>query len=477
MNKVEILNNLAIAMPEIAIAVLGVLSLLILSISSNSKRLIINLQILYLFAIMYFVNMDAKAIMGEAFSGSFVVNNYVLLFKNLILLGTILILFGYSSSHKKISVEYAVLILFSVIGGMVALSSRDLLVLFMALELQSLPAYILAAFSRDNARSSEAGLKYFILGSISTAIMLFGSSLTYGFTGTLHYDSISHSLLSNSSNIALIVGISMIVISFLFKLSIAPFHVWTPDVYEGAPTYSVIVFSSLHKISIIGVMVAFLGIILQRYTLSFVPIIKILAILSLLIGSFGGVIQTSIKRLLGYSTIFNLGFVLLAVMTDLNVGIYRPSFLTYIVIYALSTIGLLCILYELYGDRLDNLKIKELGGMSKHAKYYALTSSMILVSMLGLPPMAGFFIKYDVLFELIALGDYLTASVALVTSVVSAYYYLNIIKSIYFDEDFKILSGVKLNIGVWLISVTIAGVLLLFSIFLADYFNGLQVKL
>lgn len=476
MNK--IFDSLMILMPEISMASMCLLSLTFCILAPRANRAIIYGKLALILVILYFMNLDPSLSYGEAFGGSFVMNNYGLIFKNILLGGSFIIMLGYVSSVKSPSVEFCVISLFSVIGGMVALSSRDLLVLFMGLELQSLPSYILAAYARDNPKSSEAGLKYFVLGSAAAGIMLFGMSMIYGFGGgSMSYDAIFYSLLSNTGNIGVIVGISMILVSLMFKFSIAPFHMWTPDVYEGAPTYSVSIFASLHKISIAAVIVAFLGAALQKYTASFAPIVKIVAVMSLVVGSFAGVVQTSVKRLLGYSTIFHLGFILLAIYSDMYIGYYRSAFLNYIIVYSISAIVFLIIIYEIFGDRADNLKIKDLAGLGQVRKLYSMILTITLVSMLGLPPMAGFFIKYDVLYDLISLGEYVPAIFALVTSIVTAYYYLNIIKSIYFDFGAVKITREKASKGVWLISVSVAGFLLLFGLFFADYFNKLKIYL
>jgi NADH-quinone oxidoreductase subunit N len=265
---------------------------------------------------------------GEAFGATYYNNYYTILFKSISLFGLSVILWIYLKSHQIISIEFIILALLSVLGGSIALSSKNLIVFFMGLELQSLSSYILAGFLRENVKSSESGLKYFVLGSISSAILLLGASFLYGFSGQLDYAGLKIAL-HDTQNIALVIGASMMLMSLMFKLSAAPFHFWTPDVYEGAPIISVTIFSSIHKIMVSGVLVSFLYGILGQLGSDFIPIIKSLSLLSLAVGAFGGILQNSVKRLMAYSTILNSGYLLLAIIPGLYSGQINNVFFTF----------------------------------------------------------------------------------------------------------------------------------------------------
>lgn len=474
MNELKLISDLWVIMPELSLASLGLVALLIGTLSAGSSRFIGYLIILSLVYLSYSMNQNPENYFGEAFAGSYFNSNYILLFKS-IMTGLMAIIFwGYVATEKKVSTDFMMLGLFSLIGNMIALSAKDLLLLFLGLELGSLPSYILAGFLRDKLKSSEAGLKYFVLGSVSSAIMLFGISLIYGFTGSISYEVINQAII-HVANIGVLVGVSMILISFLFKMSIAPFHIWTPDVYEGAPIIPVTVFSSVHKISIIAIFVAFLSMIMGKYSVSFDIILKFFAGFSLIVGSFGGLMQQSLKRLMAYSTILNSGYVLLAIIADIYVGFTRNAFFTYIIIYSISVIAFFLIIKSVYGDKSNDLKLKDLAGLSKKHKFMSFSLVIILSSMIGIPPLAGFFAKYYVLYNLISIEEYVLAVIAIISSVLAAFYYLRIIKAIYFDESKNLPKKVDTSFAISLISSVALVFLVCFPICFAPYFN--QIKL
>lgn len=474
MSNIDIISDLTIIMPELSLTALGLISLVLGTMSTKIARPIGYLIIIALSYSAYRINLNTELFMGLAFEGSYFNNSYSLLFKTILIAGLAIIFLGYLGSEKKISTDFMMLALFSVIGYMVAISAKDLLVLFMGLELGSLPSYIMAGFLREKLKSSEAGLKYFVLGSVSSAIMLFGISLIYGFTGYISYQSIYYSVIE-VSNIGVIVGISMVIISLLFKMSIAPFHIWTPDVYEGAPTISVAIFSSLHKISIIAIFVAFISMIFGKYAISFNMIFKVLAILSLVIGALGGLMQKSLKRLMAYSTILNMGYVLLAIIADIYIGFWRQAFFVYVIIYSISVVSLLLIIKSIYGDKSDDIALSNLAGLTKNNKFLSFSLVILLSSMMGIPPLAGFFAKYYVLYNLISLDEYMLTVIAILASVIAAFYYLRIIKAIYFDEVKVVPAKASCSITIFAIIASSIIFLICFSRFFTSYFT--QVKL
>ena len=414
---------------------------------------------------------------GEAFGGSFANNEYTIRFKSFLLAGISLIFLAYIGYAKdNISTEFTVLILLSSIGGFVAISAKDLISLFMGLELQSLPSYILAAFARDNVKSSEAGLKYFVLGALASAILLFGGSLIYGFTGSVAYIDIGNSLI-HTKNIGVIVGISMILVSMMFKMSAAPFHMWTPDVYEGAPIIAVALFSSVQKLAVTGVFVAFIALTLGKTSIFFVPIIKCFAVLSLFVGAFGAILQTSIKRLMAYSTILNSGYILLAIIADISLGVWHHAFFTYMVIYGITTIGFFTILAGLFGNRSDDVSFKDLAGLSYNNKLGAAALVLLISSMIGIPPLAGFFGKYYVLYDLIKAEEYSLAICAVIASVVAAFYYLKIVKVMYFDEVIVAQENTSITMPIVMVASVITTFIVCFAQNFAEFFNNMKFVL
>lgn len=466
--------DLYVIMPELIIASMGLLSLIFGTIAPNATRFTGYTMILGIVAAIYSMNCGCYNVKGLAFEGSYCNSDYTLLFKNLLLGGLAIIFWGYLSIFKVASIDFIILALFSILGSMIAISSKDLLILFLGLELQSLPSYIMAGFLREKLKSSESGLKYFILGSISSAILLFGMSLIYGFTGQISYSGIEASL-SQTSNIGIIVGISMVLIAMLFKMSVAPFHIWTPDVYEGSPLISVTVFSSLHKISIIAIFIGFISAILGKNAISFVSILKALAILSLIIGAFGGILQQQVKRLMAYSAILNSGYILLALIEDINVGIWRNVFLIYIIIYSVSIIAFFLIIGHIFKDKSHDLSISDMAGLSKNNKFYALSLVIILSSMIGVPPLAGFFAKYYILYNLVSLQEYALAIIAIICSVAAAFYYLRIIKAIYFDEAKNTMKKIDGSISIYLITLSALGFLICFIKYFTPYLHQINL--
>ena len=470
------MHNLHILYPEITLIALACFSALF-ALFTKHKIAVLNITAAAII-LLIFTLFNCTCISGSAFDGSFVNNSFTILFKQAILVGSALILLSHIGYIKNIAgeiqTEFTSIFLLSITGSFIAISARDLIVLFLGLELQSLPAYILAAFATRNIKSSEAGLKYFILGALSSAILLFGASFIYGSVGHVDYAHITQNL-SEHHNIATIIGISLVLIAIMFKLSIAPFHMWTPDVYEGAPIMSVSIFSSVHKIAAIAVFVNIVALMIGKFAYDFIALLKIFAVLSLIIGAFGAIFQTSLKRIMAYSAILNVGYILLAIIADVSLGIWRHSVFTYIVIYAIAVIALFSTLAATFGEKADDLTLNDLAGLGKTKKTAAFAISLIMFSMIGIPPLAGFFGKYYILLDLVSIEEYRLVVIAIIASVIAAYYYLRVIKVIYFDEPE--IAAIKIPFSFEQIAViTICIAFLSFFIFgFAEYFSALKL--
>ncbi len=326
--------------------------------------------------------------------------------------------------------EYVVIILIATIGGMIVISARNLLVLYIALELISLSSYILASYDREQSFSAEAGMKYFILGSLSSCIMVFGMSFIYGFSGTLSYSELNQVLSSNSYSIGLIAGIFMFLIGILFKLSVFPFHFWTQDIYQGSPFISVAFFTSIPKFVTVVALINIINLVIADIYQIWQDLFIWLAILSMIVGGIGAIPQTSFKRLMGYSTVLNLGFVLLALSTNNSQGF--TAALIYQILYSVASIGLFATLSMTIAPDADDYNISCLAGFGVVKKLAAFSISIFMFSFVGIPPLAGFFAKFNIITASIGQYFYIASVVALLISVISAYYYINIVRIMYF---------------------------------------------
>ena len=366
-----------------------------------------------------------------------IVNDRLIVFlKSLVILAGVLVLIiseKYRTLKKLYLFEYPVLILFSILGMLVMLSSNDFITLYLGLELQSLSLYVLAAIKKDSLKSSEAGLKYFILGALASGFFLFGVSLLFGITGTTSFTMLSTNLLSPENNsLLLILSIVLILSSIAFKLSIAPFHMWTPDVYEGAPTSVTAFFAVVPKIAAIGVLMRILYIALIDIHDVWNQLILILGILSIFVGAFGALLQINIKRLMAYSAISNIGYIFLALSLGSQLGL--EASLIYITVYTVSALGSFAFILSMEKDNIMLNNISSFAGLSKSNPFYAVCFSIILLSLAGLPPLAGFIAKFYI-FKAVIMADFLwIAVIGIMGSVISAYYYLNIVKVMYLDE-------------------------------------------
>jgi NADH-quinone oxidoreductase subunit N len=402
------------------------------------------------------------------FNGSFIVDDFARFLKILTLIGsgTALILSrGYLAQQAKIF-EYAILILLSTVGMMVLISAGDLIMLYLGLELMSLALYVVAASHRDDTKSTEAGLKYFVLGALSSGMLLYGASLIYGFTGTVSFAGIATE--AKTGNIGLLFGLVFLLAGLCFKISAVPFHMWTPDVYEGAPTPVTAFFASAPKVAALAVftrvaLTAFPGIVPEWQ-----QIVVFVSIASMALGSFAAIGQKNIKRLMAYSSIGHMGFALVGLAAGTQQG--AQGVLVYIAIYVAMTLGTFAIILAMKRNGKAVETISDFAGLSRTNPMLAFFFAMFLFSLAGIPPLAGFFAKFYVFLAAIKAGLFTLAVIGVVTSVVGAFYYLTIVKVMYFDEPKEAMEPMRVELRVVL---AIAGVFtILFFVYPAPLVNA-----
>lgn len=373
----------------------------------------------------------------QVFDGAFIVDGYARFLKILILIGAagaLVLSFDEMSERKALKFEYPVLILLASTGMMMMVSANDLISLYLGLELQSLALYVVAAFRRDSTRSSEAGLKYFVLGALSSGMLLYGSSMLYGFAGSTNFAAIAAATKAAGAghDLLLVFGLVFVLAGIAFKISAAPFHMWTPDVYEGAPTPVTAFFASAPKVA---AMALFIRVVISAFAgvrPQWQQIVVFLAIASMLLGAFAALRQTNIKRLMAYSSIANMGYALVAVAAGTPEGV--EGVLVYLAIYVVMTLGAFACILSMRRDGAAIEDINELAGLSQTNLPMAFALAMFMFSMAGIPPLAGFFSKLYVFLPAIKAELYTLAVIAVLSSVVGAYYYLRIVKLMFFDD-------------------------------------------
>jgi NADH-quinone oxidoreductase subunit N len=429
------MENLNLVLPEIFIS-LSIMFLLVLGVfKKDSSKITFNISLLVLLiASIITLNETFSINRVTLFNYSVVIDPMSSLMKIITLIGAFLVLVvssAYLKSFKIYKIEYPVLILSSVLGMMVMISSNDLMVFYMGLELQSLALYVLATFNRDQLKSSEAGLKYFVLSALSSGLLLYGCSLIYGFSGSTNFNIISSQL--NSNEYVLTFGIVFILVGLAFKISAVPFHMWAPDVYEGSPTSVTLFFTMVPKIAALTVFIRFLYVPFLNLIDQWQMIIIFLSIASMLFGAIAAIGQTNIKRLVAYSSIGHIGYTLAGLATGSNEGI--QSSIIYISIYVIMNLALFSCLLMLKRNDQYYEDIDDLSGLSKNHPLLSLSLLVILFSLAGIPPLAGFFAKFYIFKAVIEQSMYFLAIVGLLSTVIAAFYYLRIIKIIYFDKE------------------------------------------
>lgn len=427
--------NLVAMLPELSLAV-GAMALLMVGAFSRPERG----ELVLMLAVGVLALAGVFVAMGEGtetlFSGSFIVDPYARMLKLMALVGAAVALIMsvnfWRHTDGGVKFEYPVLALLATTGMLMMISAYDLIALYVGLELQSLALYVVAAFKRDSARSSEAGLKYFVLGALSSGMLLYGASLIYGFTGTTEFSQIASAVQPSGANLGLIFGLVFLLAGFAFKISAVPFHMWTPDVYEGAPTPVTAFFSAAPKIAAMALFVRVVVSAFPALTMEWQQIVIFLAIASMALGSFAAIGQHNIKRLMAYSSIGHMGYALVGLAAGTAEGV--QGVIVYLAIYLVMTLGTFACILALRRDGKMVEEISQLSGLSRTSPAMALMLAVLLFSLAGIPPLAGFFAKFYVFLAAIESGLYVLAVIGVLLSVVGAFYYLRIVKIMYFDE-------------------------------------------
>jgi len=436
MNEAFEFRDLMPALPEIVLAV-GAMALLMLGAFRGER----SAGAINWLAILLLVAAGAVVVWlpGEklsTFGGSFVVDSFARFLKLLALTGSataILMSTTYLKVERQERFEYAILIVLSATGMLMLISAADLIALYLGLELMSLSLYVVAAINRDSVKSSEAGLKYFVLGALSSGMLLYGASLIYGFTGTVSFAGIAKA--AGEGGIGLVFGLVFLFAGFCFKVSAVPFHMWTPDVYEGAPTPITAFFAAAPKVAGIAVFVRTTIVAFPEITLQWRQIVVFVAIASMALGAFAAIGQRNIKRLMAYSSIGHMGFALVGLAAGTAEGV--QGVLVYMAIYVAMTLGTFACILSMRRDGTMVEEITDLAGLARTNPALAFFLAMLLFSLAGIPPLAGFFAKFYVFLAAIKAGLFALAVLGVLASVVGAYYYLAIIKLMYFDEPAK----------------------------------------
>ena len=368
------------------------------------------------------------------FGGSFLVDDYARFLKLLALLGSggsLLLSLDYLTIEKQQKFEYGALFLLATLGMLMLISASDLIALYLGLELMSLPLYVIAAFNRENLRSTEAGLKYFVLGALSSGMLLYGASLIYGFTGTVSFAGIAK-VTQGGASVGLIFGLVFLFVGFCFKISAVPFHMWTPDVYEGAPTPVTAFFAAAPKVAGIAIFARATVVAFPGITHEWQQIVVFVSIASMALGAFAAIGQRNIKRLMAYSSIGHMGYALVGLAAGTPEGV--QGVLVYMSIYVVMTLGTFAVILSMRRDGKLVETIGDLSGLASTHPTMAFFLGVLLFSLAGIPPLAGFFAKFYVFLAAIKAGLFTLAVIGVITSVIGAYYYLAIVKIMYFDE-------------------------------------------
>ncbi len=407
------------------------------------------------------------------FNGMFVMDAFGVFMKVLVLIAaalSVILSLGFNEREQMARFEYPILMLFATLGMLMMISANDLIALYVGLETQSLALYVIAAFRRDSAKSSEAGLKYFVLGALSSGMLLYGASLVYGFAGTTSFDKIA-ALFAGGAHVSpgLVIGLVFVLAGLAFKVSAAPFHMWTPDVYEGAPTPVTAFFAAAPKVAAIALLTRVLVEPFGHLSAQWHQVLVAASVLSMVIGSFAAIMQTSIKRMMAYSSIGHVGYALVGLAAGTQDGV--RGVLIYMALYIAMNIGAFAVLLSMKAKGVMLEEIKDFAGLSKTNPLLAATMAIFMFSMAGIPPMAGFFGKLYVFLAAIAVQDYALAVIGVLTSVVGAFYYLRIVKIMYFDEPTVVVDKID-DDGMTGILVVTSLFTLLFFVAPAPIMNG-----
>jgi len=429
------LPNLAPAIPEIILAV-GAMAMLMLGVFRSGRVSdMINAQavVVLVLAAAAVILVPGKLLL--TFDGVFILDDFARFMKVLTIIGSLVAVvmsIGYFKAEKAMRFEFPILIVLATLGMMMMISANGLIALYMGLELQSLALYVVAAIQRDSARATEAGLKYFVLGALASGMLLYGASLIYGFSGTTEFAGIAAVIAGGGMSLGLIFGIVFLLAGLAFKVSAVPFHMWTPDVYEGAPTPVTAFFAAAPKIAAMAIFVRTMVTAFPAATPEWQQIVVFISIASMALGAFAAIGQTNIKRLMAYSSIGHMGFALVGLASGSLAGV--KGVIIYLSIYLAMTAGTFACILAMRRREGAVEEIDELAGLAKRSPMFAFLLAMLMFSLAGIPPLAGFFAKFYVFLAAIEAQLYGLAVLGVLSSVVGAFYYLRIIKIMYFDE-------------------------------------------
>jgi NADH-quinone oxidoreductase subunit N len=429
-------ESLTLAIPELIIAI-GAMVLLMVGVFAPAGRAnstVTGLAVAVLIGVLGWMLLMGGQ--GEAFGGAFIQDSFAVFMKTLTLVGSIVALamsVGFARAEKFDRFEFPILILLATLGMMLMVSANSLLTLYMGLELQSLALYVVAAINRDSVRSTEAGLKYFVLGALSSGMMLYGITLIYGFTGHVELAEIAAALTGAERSIGALFGLVFLITGLAFKISAVPFHMWTPDVYEGAPTPVTAFFAAAPKMA---AMAMFVRVVIDGFgplTSDWQQIVVFISIASMVLGAFAAIGQKNIKRLMAYSSIGHMGYALVGLSAGTLIGV--KGVILYMTIYLAMTLGTFAIILAMRRKDEGNVEgIEDLAGLSSTNPVMATILTIMMFSLAGIPPLAGFWGKWYVFLAAVEAGLYPLAIIGVLASVVGAFYYLRIIKVMWFDE-------------------------------------------
>ena len=455
--------NLDLIFPEIFLS-LSIMTLLMIGVfKKKSENLVYNLSIITL-AILFAMVVNLFTINEQfIFNYSYKIDNLSSFMKALTIISGIFVMISSSTYLKSLNIlkiEYPILILSSILGMMVMISSNDLIVFYLGLELQSLALYVLASFNRDNILSSESGLKYCVLSALSSGLLLYGCSLVYGFSGSTNFIDIANT--STNIEYGVIFGLVFLIVGLAFKISAVPFHMWAPDVYQGSPTSVTLFFAALPKIAALTVFIRFLFTPFINLIDQWQTIIVFISIASMIFGAIAAIGQSNLKRLIAYSSIGHMGYALAGLASGTNEGI--QSSVIYISIYLVMTLAFFSCLFMMRKKNVFYEDIQDLSGLSTNHPILSISLLIILFSLAGIPPLAGFFAKFYIFMSVIEQSMYFLAIVGLLSTVLAAFYYLRLIKIIYFDKPKQTFEKDH-NFGLRLTLAVSTGILVLYFIY------------
>ena len=451
------MEQLNLIIPELFLTTSIMILLMIGVFYKNSFNLIFKLSMIVLLATFILLFNHSVDTSAKLFNNSYTIDYLSLFMKALTLVACIFVMLSSFDYIKLIGInkiEYPILILSATLGMMIMISSYDLIVFYMGLELQSLSLYVLVSFNRDSLRSTEAGLKYFVLSALSSGLLLYGCSLIYGFSNSTNFDLIAQNI--DQFNTGSIFGIVFILVGLAFKVSAVPFHMWAPDVYEGSPTSVTAFFAIVPKVAALTVFIRFLYVPFINLVDQWQMIIIFISLASMILGAVAAIGQTNLKRLMAYSAIGHMGYALAGLATGSNEGI--QSTVIYLSIYLLMNLGIFSCIFMMKRKDIFYEDIQDLSGLSKNHPIISVCLLVLLFSLAGIPPLAGFFAKFYVFMAVIKVEMYTLAIIGLITTVISAFYYLRIIKIIYFDdpkEIFEIDKNLGLKVSLFLSTIII----------------------